>query len=102
MDEFVRTEVFDERLKRVDDENNRQNHRIDRLEGMLERLNDLASSVQVLAQNMASMKEELHRQGDRLDAIEKEPADKWKKFTWLIVTALAGAVVGFIISKLGM
>ena len=69
---------------------------------MLERLNDLASSVQVLAQNMASMKEELHRQGDRLDAIEKEPADKWKKFTWLIVTALAGAVVGFVISKLGM
>ena len=102
MDEFVRTEVFEAKLKNVDDENNRQNHRIDRLEGMLERLNDLASSVQVLAQNMASMKEELHRQGDRLDAIEKEPADKWKKFTWLIVTALAGAVVGFVISKLGM
>ena len=102
MDEYVRTELFEERVKRIDDENDRQNHRIDRLEGMLERLNDLASSVQVLAQNMASMKEELHRQGDRLDAIEKEPADKWKKFTWLIVTALAGAVVGFVISKLGM
>ena len=102
MDEFVRSEVFEARLQRVDDENNRQNHPIDRLETMLDKLNDLASSVQVLAQNMAQMKDELHRQGDRLDAIEKEPAEKWKKLVWLIVTGVAGAVVGFIVSKLGM
>ena len=102
MDEFVRSEVFDERLKRVDDENNRQNKRIDRLEGSLERLNDLATSIQMLAQNMAQMKDELKRQGEKLDTIEKEPAEKWKKFTWLVVTAVAGAVVGFVLSKLGL
>lgn len=102
MDEYVRTEVFDERLRRVDDENNRQNHRIDRLETALDRLNDLAASIQMLAQNMAQMKEELHRQGDRLDAIEKEPAEKWRKLVWLIITGIAGAVIGFIVSKIGM
>lgn len=102
MDEFVRTDVFDERLRRVDDENNRQNHRIDRLEQTLERLNDLTASVQLLAQNMASMKDELKRQGDRLETIEQEPAEKWKKLVWLIVTGIAGAVVGFIVSKIGM
>lgn len=102
MDEFVRTDIFDERLKRVDDENARQNKRIDKLEGALDKLNELASSVQVMAQNIATMTQELKRQSDRLEAIEQEPADKWKKFTWLIITAVAGAVVGFLLSKVGM
>lgn len=102
MDEFVRTDIFDERLKRVDDENTRQNKRIDKLEGALDKLNELASSVQLMAQNIATMTTELKRQSDRLEAIEKEPAEKWKKFTWLIVTAVAGGIIGFLLSKLGM
>lgn len=102
MDEFVRTDIFDERLKRVDDENTRQNKRIDKLEGALDKLNELASSVQVMAQNIATMTQELKRQSDRLEAIEKEPAEKWKKFTWLIVTAVAGGIIGFLLSKVGL
>ena len=102
MDEYVRTELFEERVKRIDDENNRQNHRIDNIERTIEKINELAASTQLLAQNMLAMKEELHRQGERLDKIEAEPADKWKKLTWLIVTAIAGGVVGWILSRLGL
>lgn len=102
MDEFVRVELFDERMKRVDDENTRQNKRIDKLEGALDKLNELASSVQVMAQNIAAMTQELKRQSDRLEKIEQEPADKWKKLTWLIVTAIAGGVIGWILSRIGM
>lgn len=102
MDEFVRTDVFDARMKAVDDENSRQNHRIDKLEGALDKLNELASSVQVMAQNIATMTQELKRQSDRLEAIEKEPGEKWKKLTWLIVTAVAGGLVGWILSRIGL
>lgn len=102
MDEFVRTDIFDERLKRVDDENARQNKRIDKLEGALDKLNELASSVQVMAQNIATMTQELKRQSDRLEKIEQEPADKWKKLTWLVITGVVGAVVGFALSKIGI
>ena len=102
MDDFVRTDIFDERLKRVDDENTRQNKRIDKLEGALDKLNELASSVQVMAQNIATMTQELKRQSDRLEEIEKEPGEKWKKFTWLIVTAVAGGIIGFLLSKVGL
>lgn len=102
MDDFVRTDVFDARMKTVDDENNRQNHRIDKLEGALDKLNELASSVQLMAQNIATMTTELKRQSDRLEKIEQEPADKWRKLTWLIVTGIAGAVLGFILSKIGL
>lgn len=102
MDEFVRQDVFDAKLKAVDDENNRQNHRLDKLEGVVEKITEIATSVQLLAQNVATMTKELERQGKRLDRIEDEPADKWKKFTWLIVTGMVGAVIGFLASKIGL
>lgn len=102
MDEFVRTDIFDERLKRVDDENTRQNKRIDKLEGALDKLNELASSVQLMANNIATMTTELKRQSDRLEKIEKEPGEKWRKLTWLIVTAVAGGLAGWILSRIGL
>ena len=102
MDEFVRTDVFDARLARVDDENSRQNQRLELLEKNSASLNDLVVSVKELAMSVKQMQEELKRQGQRLEAIEKEPAEKWKKFTWLIVTGIVGAVLGFALSKLGM
>lgn len=102
MDEYVRTEVYAERMQRVDDENNRQNRRIDKLEGAFDKISELATSVKLLAQNMSDMKTELQRQGKRLEEIEQEPADKWRKLTWLIVTGIAGAVLGFILSKIGL
>lgn len=102
MDEFVRTEVFDAKLDRVDDENNRQNQRLDLLEKHSASLNDLVISVKELAMSVKQMQEELKRQGQRLEAIEKEPGEKWKKFTWLIITGIAGAVLGFILSKIGL
>lgn len=102
MDEFVRQDVFDARLARVDDENNRQNHRLDTLEKNGSSLNDLVVSVKELAMSVKQMQEELKRQGERLDRIEDEPAEKWKKLSWLIVTGLVGAIIGFLASKLGL
>lgn len=102
MDEFVRQDVFDAKLKAVDDENNRQNHRLEKLESVVEKITEIATSVQLLAQNVATMTKELERQGKRLEAIENEPADNWKKLSWLIVTGLVGAIIGFLVSKLGL
>lgn len=102
MDDYITRPEYNERMQRVDDENNRQNHRIDKLEGAFDKLSELATSVKLLAQNMSDMKTELQRQGKRLEEIEQEPADKWKKLTWLIITGVAGAALGFILSKLGL
>ena len=103
MDEnYVLKEVFDERMKRVDDENDRQNHRLNLLEKNGETLNELVISVKEMAISIQQMAKELEKQGTRLDKIEDEPADKWRRFTWLIVTAVAGGVIGWILSRLGM
>lgn len=102
MDEFVRTEVFEAKLGAVDDENKRQNERLKKLEDVVEKISEIAASVQLLAQNVATMTKELERQGKRLEAIENEPADKWRKLTWLVITAVAGGIIGFLLSKVGL
>ena len=45
MDEYVSRVEYDERQKRIDDENRRQNHRIDKLETLAEQLADMAASI---------------------------------------------------------
>lgn len=102
MDDYITRPEYDARIQRIDDENARQNKRIDKLESAFEKLSDLTASVQLLAQKMGDMKDELARQGDRLQTIEKEPAEKWRKLTWLVITAVAGAAVGYILSRIGL
>ena len=102
MDEYVRQDVFDAKCARIEDENKRQNERIKKLEEVVEKISEIASSVKLLAQNVESMTKELERQGEGLKKLEAEPAEKWKKLTWLIVTGVGGAVIGFILSKLGL
>lgn len=103
MDEnYVLKEVFEERMKATDAENERQNHRLSLLEQNGEMLNKLVVSVEKLAVSMDTMRKELEKQGERLDKIEDEPADKWRKLTWMVITAVVGAVIGYFLSKAGM
>lgn len=101
-DDFVSRAEYDERLKRVDDENNRQNHRLDKLENLMERLNDLTVAVKELATNMRLMKQEQERQGERLESLEAEPAENWKTTVKTIITVIVSAAVTYIITKGGI
>ena len=101
-DEFVSRAEYDERLKRVDDENNRQNHRLDKLENLMERINDLTVAVKELAANMKLMQQEQERQGERLESLEAEPAENWKTTVKTIITVIVSAAVTYIITKGGI
>jgi len=92
MEELTRQE-YDADIKRIEAEDHRQNTRIDRLEGQFEKLNDLVVSVREIAIATQNMQAELTRQGERLEKIEQEPADNWKKAVWLVVAAAIGFAV---------
>lgn len=100
-DYITRFEV-DERLKRVDDENNRQNHRIDKLEKIADQLTDMAASIKVMAVSMQGMQAEQKEQGERLKKIEEEPADKWNSLVKTAITVIATAVVTYMLTKGGI
>ena len=102
MDDYVTRVEYDERLKRIDDENTRQNHRIEKLEQIMDSLNELTISVREMAVSMTAMQREQERQGQRLEAIEREPADKWKNTVKTVVTAVITAVVAYLLAKGGL
>ena len=94
MDErdFVTAGMCAEHMKRIDDENNRQNHRLEKLENAMDNLTDLTVNVGKLATSMDSMSKELTKQGERLEKIEERPVKRWDS----IVTALIAGAVGLL------
>lgn len=102
MEDYISRREYDERQKRIDDEDRRQNHRLDRLEKIAEQLSELTASIKVMAASMQGMQEEQKAQGERLEKIEQEPADRWNKLISTVITVLVTAAVTWLITKGGM
>ena len=79
MDIFLPKDVHEEFARRMEDENRRQNHRIDNLENSVKAFGEIANSVNRLATNMETMTTELSRQGERLETLERKPGDNWER-----------------------
>lgn len=102
MDEYVTRVEFDARMKRIEDEDHRQNHRIDKLENVTEQIADMAASIKAMVVTMQAMKKEQEDQGDRLREIEKKPADNWNNLVYTIIAMVATAAVTYILTKGGL
>ena len=100
--DYITRLEFEERGKRIDDENNRQNHRLDKLERIADQLTDMAASIKTMAVTMQGMQKEQERQGQRLEKIEQEPADNWNKVVSTVITVLVTAAVTWLITKGGI
>lgn len=84
--------------KRMEEEDKRQNHRLDNLEENAK----LLSSIEKLAANMEHMAKEQEKQGKRLETLEKRDGEMWRKVVGYIITAVIGVVVGFVFTQIGM
>ncbi len=94
MSEYISREEHKEFAERIDAENERQNKRLSSLEETVKEIQRLTIAVERMAVSMEAMTKEIASQGQRLDAIEKEPADKWKNAVWIVVSALIAAAIG--------
>ncbi len=82
--------------QRLEDENKRQNHRLDALERTIEQVAAISTSVEKLALNMENMLKEQVSQGKRLETLESRDGEKWRKAVWCVISALVGVAVGMI------
>lgn len=97
--EFRRS--MDAENKRLEDENNRQNHRLEILEETVKQVASISTSVEKLALNMENMLKEQVSQGKRLETLESRDGDMWRKAVGYAVTAIIGIVLGYIFKQLG-
>lgn len=87
--------------KRLEEENNRQNHRLDSLEKTIEQVAKINTSVEKLALNMQNMLNEQVSQGKRLETLESRDGEMWRKVVGYVATAIAGIIVGYIFKQIG-
>ena len=88
------------RLAEVDQRGKSNTHRIDDLEKRTDTLQELTTSVKLLAANMERMASEQMKQGDRLTALEKLPGERWNSMTRTIFTTIVSALAGGLVAVL--
>ncbi len=94
--EYVSSALCEEHMKRFQEENDRQNHRLTNLENEVKQISELVSSVKVLATNIEGMNKELAKQGERLEKIEDRPAKRWESVVAAVIAGVVGLLFGLI------
>ncbi len=96
------SKLMESENKRLSDENNRQNKRLDILETNSKQLTALATSVEKLALSIENMAKEQASQGERLETLESRDGEKWRQVTSYIVTTLISLVLGYLFARFGL
>ncbi len=102
MEDMITRPEYEEFKRRMEEENVRQNRRIELLEKNMQRLEALNISIEKLAVNMESMLKEQLQQGERLEVLESRDGEMWRKVVGHAVMAVIGIVIGYIFNRMGM
>ena len=99
MDTPITRAEHEEFRKRLEEENKRQDKRIELLEENVREMGALTTSVEKLAQSMECMVKEQEKQGKRLEVLEGRDGEMWRKVVGYIATAV---ILGFVFTQIGM
>lgn len=102
MDTPITRAEHEEFRRRLEEENRRQDKRIELLEESTRQIGGLTTSVEKLAISIEGMVKEQEVQGARLEALEGRDGKMWRAAVRYTITAVIGVVIGFIFNQLGM
>ena len=102
MDNPISRAEHEEFRRRLEEENRRQDKRIELLEDNIRELNSLTASVGKLATSIESMVKEQEAQGKRLVSLESKDGEMWRKVVGYVITTIIGIAVGFMFTQIGM
>ena len=93
---------FSVRMKAIEDENEVITQRLNKQSALVQDIQELSSSVAVLANNMKSMLDEQQRQNKRLEELEKKPVKRWDAVIDKIVMTVLGALIAYVLLQVGL
>lgn len=76
--------------------------RIKKLEISTEAINRLATSMEVLASKQNEVANTVEKLDKKVSIMENKPAKQWENLINQIIMIVAAAVIGFLLSRLGM
>lgn len=93
---------FSVRMKAIEDDNEVIYQRLNKQAALVQDIQELSSSVAVLANNMKSMLDEQQRQNKRLEELEKKPIKRWDAVIDKIVMTVLGALIAYVLLQAGL
>ena len=102
MDTPITRAEHEEFKRRIEEENIRQDKRIELLEENTRRVETISVSIEKLAANMENMLKEQLNQGKRLEVLESRDGEMWRKVVGYAVTAIVGILIGFLFKQFGL
>ena len=84
-------------------------HRLDKLEQEQEVIHSLAASLQVMAaeqkhqtEALNTVRESVSRLDGKVDALEMKPGKRWESLVDKLIWGVAGAVLAFLLARMGL
>ena len=97
------------KLAEVDARSRSNTHRLDAVEKSSDALHELAASVKVMAnelkrqgESVEEIKDDVTNLGHKVDSIEKKPAKRWEGIVDKLIWGVIGAVLAFLLTKIGL
>lgn len=89
-------------LERVDQRSKSNSHRLNELERDHQALNRLVTAVEVLATKQDGMGKSIDTLVGKVEALEAEPAKKWRFVVEKSIYFIVGAVLAFVFANVGL
>lgn len=93
---------FEHRLTEVEERSKSNTHRLDEVEKRQNNLDELVSTVKVLAVREETVENDVKEIKTEVKNLTGKAGQRWDGLVDKIITAIAAAIVGFIIAQLGM
>lgn len=90
------------KLQETTDRSIRNEGRIKKLEGEHETLQQLATSVAVMAEQLKTMNTNVTALTNKVGELEEKPAKRWDSIVDKIVWAVLAAVIAFLLGRIGL
>lgn len=93
---------IEHRLTEAEERSKSNTHRLDELERRQDNLDDLVSTVKVLAVREEAVENDVKEIKADVKSLTIKPAQRWDGLVDKIIWAVAGAVLAFILSQIGL
>ena len=93
---------FEHRLTAVEDRSKSNQHRLDQMEKRQDDLEELTSTVKVLAIREENVETDVKEIKSEVKKLTSKPGQRWEKVVEITITIVVGALVGFILAKIGL
>ena len=92
---------LEHRLTEVEERSKSNKHRLDDVEKRQDNLDDLVSTVKVLAVREENVENDVKEIKSDVKSLTGKPAKKWDNLVNQVISILVAGIVGFILAKLG-